>query len=168
MEGKFNHIFLSWRCVVEYWRNRYQRMNTERFFAANTIALITHTIVSIHLLSRVLLDATPWSRQNQIANAPGRKGLCRHWIQKRNPRPRSLQWDLCCRRWHEEILLQAWCLLYENCCLHHCQNLGIPLFLRLDKSRPKKISETWFLCLRWYCWRYGCWNPIQSIRNCVH
>jgi hypothetical protein len=27
---------------VEYWRNRYQRMNTERFFAANTIALITH------------------------------------------------------------------------------------------------------------------------------
>lgn len=32
--------------IVEYWRNRYQRMNTERFFAANTIALITHGIVS--------------------------------------------------------------------------------------------------------------------------
>lgn len=29
---------------VEYWRNRYQRMNTERFFAANAIALVTHTI----------------------------------------------------------------------------------------------------------------------------
>jgi len=29
---------------VEYWRNRYQRMNKERFYAANAIALITHTI----------------------------------------------------------------------------------------------------------------------------
>jgi len=27
---------------IEYWRNRYQRMNKERFFAANTMALITH------------------------------------------------------------------------------------------------------------------------------
>lgn len=31
---------------VEYWRNQYQRMNKERFIAANTMALITHTIVS--------------------------------------------------------------------------------------------------------------------------
>jgi hypothetical protein len=29
---------------VEYWRNRYQRMNKERFVAANTLALITHAI----------------------------------------------------------------------------------------------------------------------------
>ena len=27
---------------VDYWRNRYQRMNKERFVAANAIALITH------------------------------------------------------------------------------------------------------------------------------
>ena len=30
--------------LVEYWRNRYQRMNKERFMAANAMALITHTI----------------------------------------------------------------------------------------------------------------------------
>ena len=30
---------------MEYWRNRYQRMNRERFFAANSIALITHTLL---------------------------------------------------------------------------------------------------------------------------
>lgn len=29
---------------VEYWRDRHQRMNRDRFFAANAIALITHTI----------------------------------------------------------------------------------------------------------------------------
>uniref|UniRef100_A0A7S3IUP8 ADP/ATP translocase n=2 Tax=Strombidium inclinatum TaxID=197538 RepID=A0A7S3IUP8_9SPIT len=29
---------------VEYWRNQYQRMNKERFFAANAIALLTHTV----------------------------------------------------------------------------------------------------------------------------
>lgn len=29
---------------VEYWRNRYQRMNKERFIAANGIALITHAV----------------------------------------------------------------------------------------------------------------------------
>jgi hypothetical protein len=33
---------------VEYWRNQYQRMNKDRFFAANVMALITHTIVSKH------------------------------------------------------------------------------------------------------------------------
>ena len=32
--------------AVEYWRNRYQRMNKERFLAANAMALVTHTIVS--------------------------------------------------------------------------------------------------------------------------
>jgi hypothetical protein len=31
--------------IVEYWRNRYQRMNKERFVAANAIAIITHTLV---------------------------------------------------------------------------------------------------------------------------
>ena len=31
---------------VEYWRNQYQRMNYERFIAANSMALITHTLVS--------------------------------------------------------------------------------------------------------------------------
>lgn len=29
---------------IEYWRNRYQRMNKERFYAANIMALITHTV----------------------------------------------------------------------------------------------------------------------------
>jgi len=29
---------------IEYWRNRHQRMNWERFAAANTMALITHTL----------------------------------------------------------------------------------------------------------------------------
>ena len=29
---------------IEYWRNRYQRMNKERFIAANVMALITHGI----------------------------------------------------------------------------------------------------------------------------
>lgn len=29
---------------IEYYRNRHQRMNKERFFAANIIALLTHTI----------------------------------------------------------------------------------------------------------------------------
>jgi len=29
---------------VEYWRNRYQRMNKERFVAANGLALVTHTL----------------------------------------------------------------------------------------------------------------------------
>lgn len=31
---------------IEYWRNQYQRMNYERFLAANSMALITHTLVS--------------------------------------------------------------------------------------------------------------------------
>jgi hypothetical protein len=30
---------------VEYWRNRHQRMNMERFLAANAMALVTHTLV---------------------------------------------------------------------------------------------------------------------------
>lgn len=34
--------------IVDYWRNKYQRMNKERFLAANTIALITHTLVRRH------------------------------------------------------------------------------------------------------------------------
>lgn len=28
---------------IEYWRNQYQRMNGERFVAANALALVTHT-----------------------------------------------------------------------------------------------------------------------------
>jgi len=32
--------------LVEYWRNRYQRMNKERFVAANVMAIVTHGIVS--------------------------------------------------------------------------------------------------------------------------
>ena len=35
--------------VVEYWRTRYQRMNPERFVAANAIALVTHTLVNFLL-----------------------------------------------------------------------------------------------------------------------
>lgn len=31
--------------LVEYWRTRKQRMNKERFVAANAMALITHTLV---------------------------------------------------------------------------------------------------------------------------
>lgn len=30
---------------IEFWRNRYQRMNAERFMAANSIALLTHALV---------------------------------------------------------------------------------------------------------------------------
>lgn len=30
--------------IVEYWRNQYQRMNKDRFFAANALALITHSL----------------------------------------------------------------------------------------------------------------------------
>lgn len=30
---------------VEYWRNRHQRMNWERFFAANSMALVTHGLM---------------------------------------------------------------------------------------------------------------------------
>jgi len=29
---------------VEYWRNRYQRMNYDRFMQANFMALVTHTV----------------------------------------------------------------------------------------------------------------------------
>lgn len=29
---------------IEYWRNRTQRMNKERFIAANVMALVTHGI----------------------------------------------------------------------------------------------------------------------------
>jgi len=29
---------------IEYWRNQHQRMNYERFVAANGLALITHTV----------------------------------------------------------------------------------------------------------------------------
>ena len=32
--------------IVEYWRNRTQRMNKERFVAANLMALVTHGLVS--------------------------------------------------------------------------------------------------------------------------
>jgi len=52
MEGNQTHSpesFVS--LVVEYWRNRHQRMNMERFLAANTIALVTHGLVSIPLYS---------------------------------------------------------------------------------------------------------------------
>lgn len=44
MEGKLG----PWlKALVEYWRRRYQRMNTESFVAANVMALITHTVVSM-------------------------------------------------------------------------------------------------------------------------
>lgn len=29
---------------IEYWRNQYQRMNWDRFAAANVMALVTHTV----------------------------------------------------------------------------------------------------------------------------
>lgn len=29
---------------VEYWRNKFQRMNKERFYVANALALLTHTL----------------------------------------------------------------------------------------------------------------------------
>ena len=54
MEGKW--ISLVTNNAVEYWRNQYQRMNKERFFAANAIALITHTIVSNH---HIILQTQP-------------------------------------------------------------------------------------------------------------
>lgn len=45
---------------VEYWRDRYQRMNKERFYAANAIALVTHAIVSkFFFLTNLISDPTP-------------------------------------------------------------------------------------------------------------
>jgi hypothetical protein len=41
--------------IVEYWRNRHQRMNWERFMAANTMAIVTHTLVSSLILLTYLL-----------------------------------------------------------------------------------------------------------------
>ena len=56
---KEERCLLSWKVtlsvldieIVEYWRNRYQRMNKERFVAANAIAIITHTLVRKHQLT---------------------------------------------------------------------------------------------------------------------
>ena len=45
--------------IVEYWRNRYQRMNKERFLAANAMALLTHTAVSQKLHYQLIIDTTP-------------------------------------------------------------------------------------------------------------
>ena len=45
MEGRLGSFL---KIIVEYWRRRYQRMNTESFVAANVMALITHTVVSIN------------------------------------------------------------------------------------------------------------------------
>jgi hypothetical protein len=48
MESKLSsNVILTLLFIVEYWRNRYQRMNWERFVAANTMAIATHTLVSI-------------------------------------------------------------------------------------------------------------------------
>jgi hypothetical protein len=45
LKWKVRITALNPRLIVEYWRRRYQRMNTERFAAANLIALVTHTAV---------------------------------------------------------------------------------------------------------------------------
>ena len=45
--------------IVEYWRNRYQRMNKERFLAANAMALLTHTAVGTTLHYQLFIDTTP-------------------------------------------------------------------------------------------------------------
>ena len=51
---------------IEYWRNQKQRMNYERFVAANSLALITHTLVS----------TTPSnSEQTLVTRDPNKKEL---------------------------------------------------------------------------------------------
>jgi hypothetical protein len=45
LKWKVSFAILNTHLIVEYWRRRYQRMNTERFAAANLIALVTHTAV---------------------------------------------------------------------------------------------------------------------------
>ena len=45
--------------IVEYWRNRYQRMNKERFLAANAMALLTHTAVGQTPYHQLFIDITP-------------------------------------------------------------------------------------------------------------
>ena len=64
MEGKYNSFVAQLRltllfvlfAIVEYWRNRTQRMNKERFLAANTMALVTHGIVSPFLFTNIFLQ----------------------------------------------------------------------------------------------------------------
>ena len=53
-------------------------MTKERFFAANAIALITHTIVSTVKLN--LSDSTAGLNQGAVADAAGRKSLRRNWF----------------------------------------------------------------------------------------
>ena len=52
---------------VEYWRNQYQRMNKERFLAANSMALLTHTLVSATAFYRLinLLSTDPTYGRSQ-------------------------------------------------------------------------------------------------------
>ena len=61
MEGNQTHSLESFvLLVVEYWRNRHQRMNMERFLAANTMALVTHGLVSTPIDSNnVFLQLQP-------------------------------------------------------------------------------------------------------------
>lgn len=72
---------------VEYWRNQYQRMNKERFLAANAMALITHTLVgNAPMLSHSLIihiDATNGLCQVPRPTAARRKRLLRHWLPQR-------------------------------------------------------------------------------------
>jgi len=50
---------------IEYWRNRHQRMNFERFCAANTIALVTHAITQpmdlVKVRSQLLQEGKPFN-----------------------------------------------------------------------------------------------------------
>jgi hypothetical protein len=46
-------------------------MNTERFVAANVMALVTHTVVSIYYKPSLILDSTLGHCENQISDAPG-------------------------------------------------------------------------------------------------
>lgn len=61
---------------IEYWRNQHQRMNYERFVAANGLALITHTVVSTHEFDLPnfikLIDPTSGHGQDEIVDAAGR------------------------------------------------------------------------------------------------
>jgi hypothetical protein len=58
---------------IEYWRNQYQRMNTERFFAANAMALLTHTITQPFDLAKTRCQIL---QEGKVYNGMGfRKGI---------------------------------------------------------------------------------------------
>jgi hypothetical protein len=57
--------------LVEYWRNKHQRMNKERFFAANAMALVTHAIVCPDPLLTILGTTIRFSENQNLSSSRG-------------------------------------------------------------------------------------------------